>query len=304
MVGSKPVIFLSGTPTPESWSQLYHQFWISEQSPWAHYKNFYSWAKDYVEIKQRRFGHGLVNDYSKADVERIQEKTRQLFLSYSQEEAGFESPVEEEVLHVNMKDTTYAFAEALRQRRVITNAEGQSVIADTEVKLMQKMHQIYSGTVITDNPERNSSAFDNSKVEFIKQRFKNKKIAIFYKFVAEAVMLKAAFNWTEDPQEFNASTDKVFISQVQSGREGINLSTADALIMLNIDFSAVSYWQARARLQTKDRTAPAKVYWVFAQGGIEDKIYKVVQGKKDYTLQHFKKEYGITNTSRHHPQAA
>jgi hypothetical protein len=255
-------------------------------------------------VKQRRFGHGLVNDYSKADVERIQEKTRHLFLSFSQEEAGFEAPVEEEVLHVKMKDSTYAFAEALRERRVITNAEGQSVLADTELKLMQKLHQIYSGTVIIDNPERNSSAFDNSKVEFIKQQFKGQRIAIFYKFVAEAVMLKAAFNWTEDPQEFNASTDKVFISQVQSGREGINLSTADALIMLNIDFSAVSYWQARARLQTKDRTAPAKVYWVFAQGGIEDKIYKVVQGKKDFTLQHFRKEYGITDTSRHHPQAA
>jgi hypothetical protein len=31
------------------------------------------------------------------------------------------------------------------------------------------------------------------------------------------------------------------------------------------------------------------VYWVFAEGGIEEKIYKVVQGKKNFTISHFKK---------------
>ena len=89
--------------------------------------------------------------------------------------------------------------------------------------------------------------------------------------------------------EFNQADDLVFISQIQSGREGINLSTADCLIMYNIDFSAVSYWQARARLQTKDRAAPAIVFWIFTDGGIEEKIYNVVQSKKDFTLNHYKK---------------
>jgi hypothetical protein len=63
--------------------------------------------------------------------------------------------------------------------------------------------------------------------------------------------------------------------------------------MLNIDFSAVSYWQARARLQSKDREDAAKVYWLFAQSGIEEKIYKAVKDKKDYTLSYFRNDYGI-----------
>ncbi len=82
--------------------------------------------------------------------------------------------------------------------------------------------------------------------------------------------------FTTDPQEFAGSDSKWFLSQIQSGREGINLSTADALIMLNIDFSAVSYWQARARMQNKDREDASKVCWLFADGGIEEKIYKAV----------------------------
>jgi superfamily II DNA or RNA helicase len=30
-----PIIYLSGTPSPESYSQLYHQFWVSSNSPFA-----------------------------------------------------------------------------------------------------------------------------------------------------------------------------------------------------------------------------------------------------------------------------
>ena len=305
IVGSNPIILLSGTPTPESYAQLYHQLWVSTRSPWVKYRNFYAWAKDFVTVTDRRFGHATVKDYSNADRNLVEADTQHLFLTYTQEEAGFDAPVEEEVLTVKMSPSTYALAAALMMKRIVTNSDGHSVLADTEVKLMQKLHQIYSGSVIIDEPARNASAFDMTKAQFIRNKFAGRKIAIFYKFIAEGVMLKAHFNWTESPDEFNASTDKVFISQVQSGREGINLSTADALIMYNIDFSAVSYWQARARLQTRDRTAPAKVYWIFAENGIEHKIYKAVNNKKDYTLAYFKRDYaGITDPVPNHPQAA
>ena len=36
-----PMIFLSGTPHPESYSQIYHQFWISNYSPLKSWTNFY-----------------------------------------------------------------------------------------------------------------------------------------------------------------------------------------------------------------------------------------------------------------------
>jgi hypothetical protein len=33
------------------------------------------------------------------------------------------------------------------------------------------------------------------------------------------------------------------------------------------------------------------IYWIFSKGGIEEKIYKVVQEKKDFTLDYFKKDF-------------
>ena len=77
--------------------------------------------------------------------------------------------------------------------------------------------------------------------------------------------------------------------QIVSGREGISLRQAEALIYYNIDFSATSYWQSRDRMTTKDRMYN-KIYWIFAKGGIEKSIYQTVVKKKDYTLRHFKKD--------------
>jgi len=294
IIGNTLVIYLSGTPTPESWSQIYHQLWISPFSPFIEYRDFYKWAEDYITLKKKYVFNRAINDYSCANTEKIRAITDKIFISFTQEEAGFKQMVQEEILTVKMADSTYKFAERLRIDKIVPNKDGEVVLADTAVKLMNKMHQIFSGSVIVDEPERRAAAFDHTKAEFIRDRFKGcKKIAIYYKFIAESMILNWIFAGKifTDPQAFAEAEEGVFISQIQSGREGINLSTAEALIFYNIDFSAVSYWQARARLQTKDREAEAKIYWIFAEGGIEHKIYKAVMEKKDYTLDHFKKDY-------------
>jgi hypothetical protein len=291
---AKPIIYLSGTPSPESFSQLFHQMWVSTYGPFKDYKNFYGWARDYVEIRKKYLYGKQINDYSFAKKELIEEKTRHLFLAYTQEEAGFKELVKENVLYVKMEDNTYKFAERIRIDKVIINKEGKTVLGDTAVKLMNKLHQIYSGTVIVDAPDRYGKVIDYTKAEFIKQYFQGKKIAIFYKFAAEQMAIKWVMGKCyEDPTEFNNADDGCFISQIVSGREGVNLSTADALVFYNIDFSATSYWQSRARIQTKDRTKEAQIYWIFSEGGIEDKIYKAVMDKRDFTTEYFKKEYGL-----------
>jgi SNF2 family DNA or RNA helicase len=291
----KPVVYLSGTPTPESYSQIFHQLWISQRSPFPH-KNFYAWAKDYVVTRTRHFYNREVTDYSYAKVSDIMDRCDHLFISFTQKEAGFEAVVEEEILTVKMKAKTYEMAKRLKADRILETKDRTTatILADTEVKLMQKLHQLYSGTIIADQPERRGFVLDYSKVDFIKRRFAGQKIAIFHKFVMEENLLLTGLDcsFAHSPEQFNATgSDFWYISQIHSGREGINLSAADAIVMYNIDFSAVSYWQARARLQTKDRTKEAKVYWIFAEGGIEERIHEVVMKKKDYTLEHFRKDF-------------
>ena len=292
----RPIVFLSGTPSPESYSQLYHQFWCSSFSPWKQYPSFYKWAKDYVFLRQKFVFNRSINDYSNADLHKIKPIMEQLMISFTQEEAGFQSFVEEEIHYVLMENSTYKFADRLKRDKLAKNGDGEIVMADTAVKLMSKLHQIFSGTVIVDEPERIAKVFDERKAEFILDKFAGQKIAIYYKFVAEYYAILRLFGdrIVDDAVKFNeGGNELVYVSQIVSGREGVNISTADALIFYNIDFSAVSYWQSRARIQTKDREKESKIHWIFAHNGIEDKIYKAVMEKKDYTLQHFKRDYGI-----------
>jgi hypothetical protein len=130
---------------------------------------------------------------------------------------------------------------------------------------------------------------DSSKAFFIQQQFAGKKIGIFYKFKAEFDALKHVFG-----DELVANLDqfdngaRVIALQISSGREGVSLRNADVLVYYNIDFSAVSYWQSRDRMTTIDRKFN-DIYWIFAKGGIEKKIYEVVQKKRDFTLSYFRK---------------
>lgn len=282
------VIFLSGTPSPESYSQMYHQMWIlGYRSPFAE-PTFYKWAHTYVKIWERMINGFRVHDYSNGIQEKIMEAIKPYMISYTQSEAGFTSKVNENVLMVRMSDTTYKIADKLK-RDLLFEGKDDVILADTPVKLMQKLHQIYSGTVILESGK--SVVLDKTKAEFIKERFTGKRIAVFYKFQEELKCLLSVFqeDMTTDLGKFHAGECNNFAIQIVTGREGISLKEADFLVYYNIDFSATSYWQSRDRLTTMDRLEN-NVYWIFAEGGIEEKIYKIVQQKKPYTVSHFKKD--------------
>ena len=284
-----PMIFLSGTPHPESYSQIYHQFWVSKYSPFAE-TSFYKWAKNYVTVRQKSYGRGMINDYSDCNYQKVKPIIEPYMITYTQKEAGFTSEIVENVLTCKMKPITYSLCDRLKKDLVIKGTN-QNVVADTAVKLMQKLHQMYSGTIKFE--DGSSMVIDYSKAEFIKDKFKGKKIGIFYKFIAELKALKEVFgdSLTTDVNEFD-TTDKNIALQIVSGREGISLRNADYLVFYNIDFSATSYWQARDRMTTKDRLKNT-VYWVFSEGGIEYKIYRQVKNKKSFTSSIFKKEYNV-----------
>tara|TARA_R100001530_G_scaffold60360_3_gene43653 strand:+ start:14018 stop:15247 length:1230 start_codon:yes stop_codon:yes gene_type:complete len=280
------VILMSGTPTPESYSQMYHQVYGITNNPFSNCKNFYAFAKTYVKVNQRKIGSMYVNDYSKG-LRSILDAMKGYTLNYTQKRAGFITKTSEEVLRVTIDDTTMGLIRKLK-RDLVVEGEAEVILADTAVKLMTKLHQLYSGTIKFESGQ--SMVVDYSKAKFIKKHFRNKKIGIFYKFKEELNALKKVFgdDICVDLECFN-TTHKNIALQIVSGREGISLRKAQALVYYNIDFSATSYWQSRDRMTTKDRLYN-KIYWIFSENGIEDDIYKAVVKKKDYTLNHFKRD--------------
>ena len=281
------IILLSGTPTPEAYSQMYHQVFFIPNNPFNKYKNFYQFAADYIGVVRKKINGLYINDYSKGS-KKILDAMAPYTINFSQKNAGFVVQTNEHVLEMSLKKETYDLIKKLKKDYII-EGETEVILADTPVKLMTKVHQLCSGTIKFESG--NSMVIDTSKVEFIKKYFKNKKIGIFYKFKEELNALKKIYkdNLCTTLDEFN-NTNKNIALQIVSGREGISLRKADALVYYNIDFSATSYWQSRDRMTTKDRLKN-EVYWVFSKDGIEKDIYKAVVKKKDYTLSHFRRDF-------------
>ena len=280
------VILLSGTPTPESYSMIYHQVYGIPNNPFRSFKNFYGFARAHVRIKEIKINGMMHKNYDDAP-ESVMNLMKPYTLSYTQEQAGFKVDTQEHILYVDMEKSTYAMCNKLTKDLVI-EGKSEDILADTPVKLMQKLHQMYSGTVKFESG--NSMVLDYTKANFIRDNFEGQKIGIFYKFKEELNALKEVFgdDLCTELEEFD-TTSKSIALQIVSGREGISLRKAEALVYYNIDFSATSYWQSRDRMTTKDRLK-SDVYWIFSKGGIEDKIYKAVTKKKSYTLTHFKKD--------------
>jgi len=281
------VILLSGTPTPESYSQMYHQVYGIPKNPFREFKNFYRFCDNFVKVKTKMINSLVIKDYSDG-LPTIVEAMAPFTINYTQAEAGFVSKTTEEIFEVELKESTYKLIKNLQRDLVITG-KAEVILGDTPVKLMSKIHQLYSGTVKFESGK--SMVIDTTKAEFIQEQFMGCQIGIFYKFKEELVALQQIFGdeLTTDLDEFNNSYKNIAL-QIVSGREGISLKKADYLVYYNIDFSATSYWQSKDRMTTKERLEN-QVFWIFAKGGIEHEIYKAVTKKKDYTLAHFKKDF-------------
>lgn len=295
-----PIILVSATFSPESYSQLYHPFALSKYSPFQH-RNFYAWAKEFVRVVQRRLPHGTINDYSDADYEKIQPFIEPLSLKFTQADAGFICQITEHICPVEMPQVLKRIADQIMDCGVFRGHTG-ILSADGPAAMLQKVHQLHSGTIILDEDDdgkRQRLVLSDAKAQYIADTWPTGKLVIFYVYKHEYQAIKQAMGdrVTNDLAEFH-STDKSCAYQVVSGREGLNLSLGEVIIFYNISHSATSYWQARDRLTTSTRRK-SDIYWLFSRfdskWGIEHSIYKVVMDKKKYTTKHFQQEYLCSN---------
>ena len=100
---------------------------------------------DWVNVRQKKINGNLINDYSggKKDILNAMKKHT---INFSQKDAGFKVDTREHILRVKLREETYRLAKRL-DRDLVVEGSDEVILADTPVKLMSKLHQIYSGTI-------------------------------------------------------------------------------------------------------------------------------------------------------------
>ena len=90
-----PIIYTSATPHAQGYWMLFHQFALSDWSPWKRYKNYYGWHDTYgipdlVWVQSRE-----VEQYKKCKDDINKAQVEQYFVTCTHKELGFEhEPIE------------------------------------------------------------------------------------------------------------------------------------------------------------------------------------------------------------------
>lgn len=272
-INRKYTILMSGTPMPESYSQIFHQLWVVNGF-WP-YSSFYKWAKDFVSIKEKKVSFNrTIKDYSDANLDKISLYIDPIMIKLTQEEAGFcdDNMVINEI-NIALPDSIKNIIKLLKKNKIVEGKAGV-LLADTPVKMMSKIHQLESGTVILENSK--VVTISKFKGDELYNRFKDKKAVVFYKYQQELDIINS----------YNVSLWRPL--QFQSGATGLTLSDYDCIVYFNLDFSCTMWLQSRQRINYKDRKEN-NIYVLSTP--FCKKIYDVLQKKEDYSLEVFKRDY-------------
>lgn len=272
------IILLSGTPYPEGYSDLYHQFWAVRKET---HKNFYAFANEYVNVKEKRVAGGnVIKDYSDCS-SRYYERLKEHFIVVSKTEAGISTKKNIITAVVEMPDSSRI---ACMIDKGILDIDDKQIVIDSIAKEMQAIRQLCGGVIYDNNGDY--LLIDTSKCRRVREIIdsgKYDKVLVFYYYQAEREMILREMGdiFTESIDEAK-STDKHLLLQMVSGREGITFAEADAIIYYSLDFSAVTYLQSqeRATIRGKDKV---DVIYLFSSVGFDELVFKQLQKKKRYT---------------------
>jgi superfamily II DNA or RNA helicase len=281
--GNNPyIILLSGTPTPESYSDLFHQLWSVGKET---HKNFYAFAHEFVNVKEKRVNATqIINDYSDCS-EEYMKRLEHLFVVVSQEEAGILTQKRFRMIKTNNYITE--LINELIKTKTLTIANNV-IFADNNSREMQIIRQLCGGVVYKD--DKSFIEISTIKIETLKELFKQyHKTLIYYYYQAEREMLLKYLKEivTENLDEAK-STDKHFIAQMTSIREGITFPECDAIIYYNVDFSAITFLQSQERASLQSKDAVDIVYLCSSDFpgkklSFEEMVLNVLRKKKRFT---------------------
>ena len=278
---SGPRIGISATPSPETYSQLFHQAKALKLPIWAEFSTFYKWHKVYGVPDLIRANGRMLETYKNVPQRAWDEfKVFCCILDRKRAVADFVE-AEDQLIRIEAP-AVLELCEKLK-RDMIIEIGGRVVVAETPLALAQKCQQICSGVVLDENGE--PVRVNLVKHKFITNKFAGQKTAILTQYRAEVDM----YGGTEDQEAFRSGGAKWFVGNVQKYARGVDLAVADALVFTGCPWSAEAFIQGRERLLRRDRESKAPVYFPVIAGGIDEQIYhRVAVEKRDFNARIFK----------------
>lgn len=270
------VILLSGTPVSGKYENLYSQLkllgWnISKTTYWNTYIDYH--FEDYGGFPIR-----VIDGYK--NVERLKRKMRELGCHFLKTEDVLDLP---EQIFTTIKIPVSSEYKKFRKDSVV-DVDDVKLVGDNTLTKMLYERQL-------------CGQYSKAKLEAFKDIVESTedRLIVFYNFTAEYELL----NWqvcdiadrptsivngkTKDLTAYEKYEDSITFIQYQAGAMGLNLQKANKIIYYTPPLSSELYEQSKKRTHRLGQNDTCYYYNLTVSSSIEEKIYKVLAMRKDFT---------------------
>ena len=262
------VILLSGTPTSGKYERLWSQMNLLG---WNISKKMY--YAQYVDMKISPDGYPIITGYK--NVDRLKRKMREHGCVFMKSEEVLNLP-EQNFITTNIPPSK-PYNRFMKSG--IVTIEGIELVGDTTLTKLLYARQL-CGMYNADKIKAFKDLVDSTEDRLI----------VFYNFNGELEVLKevledkpiSVVNGQErDLTAYENSEDSVTLIQYQAGAMGLNLQKANKIIYFTPPLSSELFEQSKKRIHRIGQSKPCFYYQLTS--GIESRIYKTLEMRKDYT---------------------
>lgn len=296
------VILLSGTPTGGKYEKLYSQLkllgWnISKSQYWTEFIETRS-------IDMGGFKIPVVTGYK--NIGRLKRKMRQYGCNFLKTDEVFDLP---EQTFTDIKINTTKEYRKFRKDKIVCFDNGM------KYDPFELFEQKYSGAYWDDKTfvgdttltqmlyERQlCGAYNAEKLAAFADIMDstNDRLIVFYNFNAELDALKTICEKRQRPfsivcgavkdlDDYKNENDSVTFIQYQAGAMGLNLQKANKIVYYTPPLSSELYEQSKKRIHRIGQERPCFYYRLICKNSIEEKIYKTLEMRRDFTEKLFLK---------------
>lgn len=282
------VILLSGTPTGGKYENLYSQLkllgWdISKTTYWNTYIDYH--FEDYGGFPVR-----VIDGYK--NVERLKRKMREYGCHFLRTEDVLDLP---EQIFTTVRVPVSKEYRKFRKDRVV-EVDGTQLIGDNTLTKMLYERQL-------------CGQYSKDKLEAFKDLVESTedRLIVFYNFTEELNRLLLIVNEYGKPFgvvngsmksliAYEAYKNSITFIQYQAGAMGLNLQKANKIIYYSPPLSSELYEQSKKRIHRISQNRTCYYYNLTVAGSIEEKIYKTLAMRRDFTEKLFEEEQNENRT--------
>ena len=271
----KNVILLSGTPTggkyEELWTQCQLLGWnISKTTYWNHY---------IITVTQDIGGFPIKIVVGYKNVERLKRKLREHGAVFMKTDEVFDLP---EQIHNTVRVKNTPEYKRFRKHRIV-KINDKELVGDTTLTKMLYERQL-------------CGQYNKHKLEALKDLLESTedRVVIFYNFNEEFKQINDLCKKLNKPvsvisgplkdlENYKNKSNTITLVQYQAGAHGLNLQKSNKIIYYTLPLSSELLEQSKKRTHRIGQNRTCFYWYLITENSIEEKIYKVLQKRKDYT---------------------